>query len=178
MASAKNDSALKKFYGVAVEYCDFVDGLKSWRPRHFYLNLQSLLAKLLYTILFVQIDEFYYRLPNEKTNDEKYNAKHSDYKRTAKKMERMFLKDLHRVVQYHKENKDEEAAYRASIVSNDLAELYQDVRKGIVAFEEASKEGRAVASWEWRFNYEIHWGEHLLRAITTVYEILYDPLPD
>jgi hypothetical protein len=56
---------------------------------------------------------------------------------------------------------------------DDLADLYRDLQNGLdlcLRGRPADVEG---AVWWWRFNYEIHWGEHLFRALQSVYEIRY-----
>lgn len=44
---------------------------------------------------------------------------------------------------------------------DDLTDIYRDVKEGLILFDEGRVE---EAIWEWRFNFEIHWGGHLTGA--------------
>jgi len=56
---------------------------------------------------------------------------------------------------------------------DDLTDIYRELRDGLALWKEATPDAQAEAAWQWRFNYEIHWGEHLFRAMLTVHEIRY-----
>ena len=44
---------------------------------------------------------------------------------------------------------------------DDLTDIYRDVKRGLLLYDR----GQVVeAVWEWRFNFEIHWGAHLMGA--------------
>lgn len=45
--------------------------------------------------------------------------------------------------------------------ADDLADIYQDIKYGLRLFEAGHS---AEAVWEWKFNFKIHWGWHLLGA--------------
>ena len=68
---------------------------------------------------------------------------------------------------------DEEAQLRASMLWDDLADIYRDLRHGLDLYALGDPEHVAEAIWQWRFSYENHWGAHLFRALMTVHEIRY-----
>lgn len=48
-----------------------------------------------------------------------------------------------------------------SSLADDLADIYRDLKKGLACYDQ----GRMTeAAWEWRFLFEIHWGQHLTGA--------------
>jgi len=55
----------------------------------------------------------------------------------------------------------EEPPVRASL-SDDLLDIYSDLRRGLVAYD-AGHVGTAL--WQWRFNFDIHWGNHAVDAL-------------
>lgn len=52
------------------------------------------------------------------------------------------------------------------LLSDDLADIYRNIKYGLRLFDA----GHIIeATWEWRFNFKIHWGRHLLDAQKVVY---------
>ena len=47
-------------------------------------------------------------------------------------------------------------------LSDDLLCIYSDLRRGLMAYE-AGQIGAAV--WEWRFDFDHHWGDHAVDAL-------------
>ncbi len=51
-------------------------------------------------------------------------------------------------------------------LSEDLADIFRDIKYGLRLFEA----GHIIeAAWEWKFNFKIHWGRHLLDAQKVIY---------
>lgn len=55
-------------------------------------------------------------------------------------------------------------------IADDLADIYLDLRRPLVDFD-AGAVGSAV--WAWRFNMQVHAGEHLLQALHAMHWILH-----
>ncbi len=47
-------------------------------------------------------------------------------------------------------------------VGDDLLDIYQDVRAGLVAFDSGEV---SDAAWHWSFLYRIHWGRHAVGGL-------------
>ena len=61
---------------------------------------------------------------------------------------------------------DEENDTVFGTLSNDLADIYRDIKYGFLLFNA----GHIVeATWEWQFNFKIHWGRHLSDAQKVIY---------
>jgi hypothetical protein len=58
-----------------------------------------------------------------------------------------------------------------SSLSDDLADIYRDVKGGLDLFDSKHP---IDAAWEWRFNFQIHWGQHLVGAQRAIHEYLAD----
>ena|SRR4028119_194769 len=53
--------------------------------------------------------------------------------------------------------------------SHDLSDIYRDLKEGLLLYAR----GQVVeAVWEWRFNFEIHWGAHLTGAQRAIHAYL------
>ncbi len=59
-----------------------------------------------------------------------------------------------------------EAAVAGSL-SDDLLDVYCDVRRGLDLWK--SKAPRAAAIWEWRFHLDAHWGDHAVDALRALH---------
>ena len=46
-------------------------------------------------------------------------------------------------------------------LADDLSDIWRDLKQGLLLYDSGNVE---EAIWQWRFNYEIHWGRHLLGA--------------
>ena len=66
--------------------------------------------------------------------------------------------------------KDQENDTVFSLLSDDLTDIYRDIKYGLLLFD-AGHISEAI--WEWKFNFKIHWGRHLLDAQKVIYCWLY-----
>lgn len=58
-------------------------------------------------------------------------------------------------------NPFEEEAPVFNTLPDDMSDIYRDLKEGLLLYAR----GQVVeAVWEWRFNFEIHWGAHLTGA--------------
>ena len=80
-------------------------------------------------------------------------------------------------------NLDETEEPVVGSLTDDLADIYRDVVRGLHAYEQKDVE---AAIWEWRFNFAHHWGAHATAAIRVLQvwlqanaaDLLYRPLAD
>ncbi len=54
----------------------------------------------------------------------------------------------------------------AGSLSDDLLDVYRDVRGGLALWESRHD---ADAIWEWRFSFESHWGDHAVDALRALH---------
>jgi hypothetical protein len=54
-------------------------------------------------------------------------------------------------------------------LADDLADIYRDVKSGLSLFE---SQHLIEAAWDWRLNFQIHWGGHLVGAQRAIHEYL------
>ena len=55
-------------------------------------------------------------------------------------------------------------------LSDDLADIYRDLRRGL-GLPGSPLPSRAV--WDWRFDFESHWGHHAIDALRTMHALMY-----
>ena len=54
-------------------------------------------------------------------------------------------------------------------LGDDLADIYRDVKNGLVAFSKGSA-NEAIWHWQWGFRY--HWGDHVVDALRVMHRIV------
>jgi Domain of unknown function (DUF5063) len=54
-------------------------------------------------------------------------------------------------------------------LADDLTDIYCDVKAGLSLFD---AQHSIDAAWNWRFNFQIHWGQHLVGAQRAIHEYL------
>ena len=52
-------------------------------------------------------------------------------------------------------------------LADDLADIYRDVKAALSLYEARHF---TDAAWDWRFNFQIHWGQHLVGAQRALHE--------
>lgn len=57
-------------------------------------------------------------------------------------------------------------------LSDDLGDIYTDLREGLDILERGTPDDARDALWAWRFGFESHWGEHATGAIRALYWLL------
>jgi hypothetical protein len=60
-----------------------------------------------------------------------------------------------------------------SSLSDDLADIWRDVKTGLNLFD---ADHPIDAAWEWRLNFQVHWGQHLVGAQRAIHEYLSDDM--
>lgn len=51
-------------------------------------------------------------------------------------------------------------------LSDDISDIYQDVKRGILLYEHKEQ---TQAIWQWKFHFDIHWGQHAVDAVRTLH---------
>ena len=50
-------------------------------------------------------------------------------------------------------------------LADDLADIYRDLKEGLLEWDKGNENIRAAVVWEWRFGFENHWGDHLVDGL-------------
>jgi hypothetical protein len=169
-------NAAVAFAQAATEYCRFIDGLRLKKPALFYTKLEKLLSELAYASL--QLHMIF--TDDEDVREKGRNMSHKQWAKIARSIGTCASKETDELEKYYKSLSDsyrystEEEVARTVMFSDDLADIYRDLKGGLSLWKMRSRRGKSRAIWEWRFAYENHWGHHLFRAMQTVHEIRYN----
>lgn len=61
----------------------------------------------------------------------------------------------------------EEADPVVGSLSDDMLDVYKDVRRGLTLWDKVVP--RSAALWEWRFHFDCHWGDHAVDALRALH---------
>ena len=170
-----NLNALSAFADVAEEYCALIDSLRDGRPSSLYRTMEALLPRLHLAILPVETE----MASKERPEFEKLAMTHDQWRDIADLISATVAAESGELVKWHEElggqdgRSDDYCATRVAVLWDDLADIYRGLLDGLNLWKIGTADAQAEASWEWRYNYEIHWGDHLFRAMTTVHEARY-----
>lgn len=169
--------ALRSFADLVSEFCEYVDrvvegGIESPAPA-----LQVLLAKLYLGALELPSTEVLYDLDldddEEVEDDGEVEPVRPDPDRLDAEEFRVLcsaLGERFTSFNYYREIFDPyEPPEREEVMgslADDIADIYQDLRGGMNKWRRGSS-GEAL--WEWRFNFEVHWGEHATGALRALH---------
>ena len=64
----------------------------------------------------------------------------------------------------------------AATLADDFADIYGELKDGLVTFDSRSERDVLEAVWHWRFGFENHRGRHLVDALRTLHRIISDHL--
>ena len=54
----------------------------------------------------------------------------------------------------------------AGSLADDVLDVYRDIRPGLTLWDASQKQN---AIWEWRFNFDTHWGDHAVDALRALH---------
>jgi hypothetical protein len=145
--SLKIEPALEVFADIVQRYCSWAES-PSGEPHDEMLAARKLLAEL--HLAALSLPDLG---PGEDTEDE---LTADDWKIVCSRFQKLPVGGYWDVFDPLKE----EAPVFNSLW-DDLSDIYRDLKEGLLLY----RNGRIVeAAWEWRFNFEIHWGAHLTGA--------------
>lgn len=70
---------------------------------------------------------------------------------------------------------DPQPTLSGSHIADDIGDIYRDVVGGLMLFDRGMRD---EALWEWKFNLQIHWGDHATGAIRALHLYLAQENPD
>jgi hypothetical protein len=139
-------------------------GIGNRKPPNFYKRLLVCLSRLAKSAA---------ELPWDYSNKDKYDDRitHDEWGQMMERINHDLGEEIGRLIEADGENT--ESALRAFMLSDDLADIYRDLKNGLNFFNRG-EEGIQKAIWEWKFNYEHHWGPHLYNALHTIHRIRFE----
>ena len=154
-----------EFVTVAAEYCAFIENCGVYTSKAFFETCVKL-ASLLYlkSALLPEMDENGFSDLQQYVTENTY----MDIQEAIKQKTAQFDEYLD-VVNEDSQYNDTTIAY----ISEDLADVYQDLKDAIVNFQSADLQIMNDALRECRDNFQDYWGQKLLNALRSMHSALY-----
>ena len=55
---------------------------------------------------------------------------------------------------------------------DDICDIYLDLKRAMLAFDEGTIASQENAIWEFKFNYDFHWATHCIEGLSAIHEYL------
>jgi hypothetical protein len=156
------------FARVALEYCVFVEKIKESDKRTFVNNMTKVLPLLyLKTSIIPEIKEYYDSEPENKVNESMYSQVQENIAELLGNDD-LYLETFHPDIQLS----DSPIAVK---ISEDLADIYQDLGNFISIFKNGQKETMNDSLVVCLDNFERFWGQRTVNALRALHFIKYKP---
>jgi hypothetical protein len=161
-------ASIQQFADAAGRFCSLVQQPSAFGPRTFALRCAELLAALYQRALALPDVELSDAdgVPRGAVSHEHWQA---IYRGVS---ESLGETDLYWLVSDPFNHGDHEPD--ATTLSDDLADIYRDLMEGLVTYRGGSEQAVSVATWNWKFGFQRHWGRHLVHALSVLHVALSD----
>ncbi|HEX2210730.1 MAG TPA: DUF5063 domain-containing protein [Longimicrobium sp.] len=168
--------ALDPFAALAEQFCQLVEDRASYSAEHFLSAVHPLLAQLYAAGLGLPSTDILFDEDQEDGDAEGPNPdrapdpdgmEHEEWRPlfealTVKLGEGGYYREIHDP--YDPPDSPEVTGSLA----DDVADIYRDLRTGLRKWRRGESGG---ALWEWRFNFEAHWGQHTVDALRAIHSL-------
>jgi hypothetical protein len=157
-------SALVEFVKAANEFCAFLEELKGDEGRTFMVDSVKHLSTVYARILKTGDTEPVYESPAEPTvTEQEWSAL---FQRIA-----LILGPHIDILRIAKEGEFDRSELVNHTISEDLADLYQELKDFTIIYSRGLEELMNDAAWELKEHFAEHWGAKLLRALQALHEL-------
>lgn len=63
-------------------------------------------------------------------------------------------------------------------LSDDLSDIYRNIKPGLIAYQKGTARSVSAAVWEWKDQFNFHWGDHAVDALRAIHRIVSPYLND
>ena len=157
-------SALVEFVRAANSCCAFFEDLKGTEGRDFITNSLKHLSRVYSYFLNTGESEPVFESPGEPTVSEQ------DWSELFQKIS-MILGPYNDTLRLADEGEFDRSEVLSHTISEDLADLYQELRDFTTIYSRGVEELMNDAAWELNVRFAEHWGKKLLRALQALHEL-------
>lgn len=163
-----NDSVVA-FVDQARQYCALIEGIEAPNSWLFAQECLRSVVRLYDRALFLPDTEPTTKEPLDRIT-------HQDWERVRKGVGNRLQRDYYWEVFEPLETQPPEPT--AGSLSDDLADIWRDLKVGLLAIDNGRRETNADVVWHWRFSFESHWARHAAGAIIALNALCYGQFAD
>jgi hypothetical protein len=157
-------SELVEFVRIANDFCSLMEQLKGMKGKEFIQRSVELLPGLYGAILKVQDTEPVFETPAEPTVTEQ------DWSTVYQQMA-LLLGSHNEYLRPAGEDEFDRSDLVTHTISEDLADLYQELRDFTTIYSRGMEELMNDAAWELKERFTEHWGKKLLNALNAMHSL-------
>ncbi len=155
-----------EFVAVANEFCKYAEHAQELKGDELFKILQRILPLLYLKASLLPKLEPYFEDGNERFVTE------NDWKRIRHNFREKFgTADDYQEV-FDDRNREREGQFEAS-VSEDLTDIYQDIKDFLLLYQTGTNEVMNDAVWECRQHFEDYWGQKLVNSMRAIHRFIY-----
>lgn len=159
------DSRIKNFVDVAGTYCSLIENHGDVSVDVLCERLQELLPLLYYHA--VQLPEPESMYPTSR------DISHREWKSLFDELREKFGDGDSYWCVYNPLKLGKNDPLRSGL-SDDLADIWRDLKNGVIEWQHASQESRRQIVYSWHFSFHSHWSDHVVDALRTINRIVED----
>jgi len=159
MAGGRRSAAAERFVDLAETYCRLIDRRGKLGTEEFLNSVQRVLPQLYATAI---------ALSQGRRSNAEYPAPVDSWEPIwADLRDNLGRWDVH-WEGFHPYRLDPKDPMAGSL-ADDLASIYRDLKRGLAIWSLGTPKARRDAVWDLRYNFEIHWGRHVLVALRALH---------
>jgi hypothetical protein len=157
------DRKTLEFIECAKKYCEIIEGRDRVKPQLFLREVAKVLARLY--ALAMELPE----VEIESENLLEKGISEPQWNKLFGDLGQYLGKDDYYVQMFDPTDIEEERPVGSSL-ADDLADIYRDLLTGLANIEKSPINDLI---WEWKFNFKVHWGNHLTSALSAIHHVIY-----
>jgi hypothetical protein len=155
-----------EFTAVAAEFCKYAEHASELKGDEMLRILQRLLPLLyLKASLLPQLESFFEDGNEKFIMEEDWNAINDSF--------RKLLGTADDYLEVFDEKSENSEAPVPSSISENMADIYQDLKNFLLLYQTGTIEVMNDAVWECRMNFENFWGQKLLNSMRAIHKFIY-----
>ena len=153
------------YRNIVASYCEVLEA-SSETPAKALLAIRDALITLYLASLDLPI------VPNPTDEDLPTDVSSEEFSEIKKKID-AYTRDDYFWICYHPFQSPPEKPLCVSL-SDSLADIWRDLKPGLLALAEDEQRFAANVFWEWKFSFDSHWGDHAADSIWAIHKLLRD----
>ena len=159
--------AINSFKNSSEKYCKLIEGINSYSPYEIFQECAKIFPILYSEALALPEIEI------KGDKDEVDEIDHEKWNLIYLNISNIFGKynlytDVHDPI-----HPDKDEPTMASL-ADDLSDIYRDLKNGLLKLNNNYNSKIESVVWDWKFNFQTHWGIHLASALKAIHFLIFD----
>lgn len=177
--NAIQDEAVSHFAKSAQEFCSLLEKSASISDKEFVQQAAYLLATLYAAGLSLPTLDNGPEEQQASIEDTSFEHTSEIQRQTKDEIERQIGRKLGKHNLYWEFfDPYDQSSPLTNTLSDDLSDIYGDIKRGLIAYQKGTARSVSAAVWEWKDQFNFHWGDHAVDALRAIHRIVSPYLND